>query len=75
MVSREFIAAVKLSSRYAYEIAHAAEMHPATLSKLLSGAEPIRPNDPRVLRVAQVLGLDPAECFEECEPAPKVEVG
>lgn len=63
-VSRTFRAAVKLADRPAWRIAYEAGLHPAVLSKLMSGAIIPRPNDPRVLAVARVLGLQQAECFE-----------
>ena len=63
-ISKRFIAAIKLGRTPAYEIAHRAALHPATLSKIISGAEHIKPNDHRVLAVAKVLGLKPDECFE-----------
>lgn len=65
MLSRRFIALIKLGSRPAYRIAHDAGLHPATLSKLISGAERIKPQDPRVIAVGRVLGLEPSDCFEE----------
>jgi hypothetical protein len=64
MVSRDFIAAVKLAHKRSYQIAYAAGIHPSTLSRVITGAERTKPGDPRVLRVAAVLGLAPEECFE-----------
>lgn len=64
MISTQFIAAVKLAKQRSYQIAHAANMHPSTLSRIITGAEKVKPNDPRVLRVASVLGLSATECFE-----------
>jgi hypothetical protein len=58
-VSRLFVERVKLSSSRAYQIAHQAGLHPATLSKLVTGAERPRPNDHRVIAVGRVLGLSP----------------
>jgi plasmid maintenance system antidote protein VapI len=46
-----------------YEIARQAEIHPSTLSKILNAIEDVTPGDPRVLRIAKVLGLKPADCF------------
>jgi hypothetical protein len=65
MVSRKLREAVKMSLMRAYQIAYAAGLHPVVLSKLLNGIERARPNDPRVLAVAKVLGLSPKACFEE----------
>jgi transcriptional regulator with XRE-family HTH domain len=67
MVSRKLIEAVKLSDLKGYEIAHQAEIHPSTLSRILNGIEDVKPGDPRVLRIAKVLGLKLDECFEELE--------
>jgi hypothetical protein len=47
-----------------YRIAQKAEIHPNVLSKLLNGAERIKPADERVLAVAGVLNLEPGRCFE-----------
>ena len=57
--------AVKTSRMKGYEIANAAGIHPATLSKLLWEVRAVRPDDDRVIAVAKVLGLSPEECFEE----------
>ena len=64
-LSRDFVISVKLNERPAYRIAQQAGIHPNTLSKLMSGAERIKPADERVLAVAQVIGLPPELCFEE----------
>ena len=63
-LSREFVIAVKLNDLPAYRIAQKAEIHPNVLSKLLNGAERIKPADERVLAVARVLNLDADRCFE-----------
>ncbi len=65
MLSSEFIAAVRLSPRRAYQIAYDAGLHPATLSKILNGIEKVRPGDHRVIAVGKVLGLSPDQCFSE----------
>ncbi len=65
MISRTFIAAVKLSPHRSYQIAHQASLHPSTLSKIVNGIERVQSNDPRVISVANVLGLNHAECFED----------
>lgn len=68
MLSRTFIERIKLSPEPAYRIAQKAGLHPATLSKLISGAERVRPNDVRVIAVGQVIGLAPEECFAARSP-------
>lgn len=64
MISRRLRETVKLSDLRAYEIAHRANLHPSTLSRILHGIEDVMPGDPRVLRIAKVLGVRPEECFE-----------
>lgn len=69
MVSTKFITAVKLAPKRMYQIAWDAEIHPSTLSQICNGIVRVEPGDPRVLAVADVLGLDPRECFETVEEA------
>ena len=64
----EFMAILKTAELPAYEIAHRAGISPTTLSKLVNGIETVKPNDHRIIRVAEILGLTPDECFE-VEPA------
>jgi len=47
-----------------YEIAKAAGLHPVVFSSLVNDTRPVRPDDPRVLRIGEVLGLSAADCFE-----------
>jgi hypothetical protein len=62
--SLKLITAIKLCETPAYKIAWAAGVHPVTLSKLIHGAEKIRPNDPRIIRIGKELGLRADECFD-----------
>jgi hypothetical protein len=63
MISRKLWEAVKLSHLRAYQIAQRAQIHPSTLSRILNGIEDVRFGDPRVLKVAKVLHLNPDQCF------------
>jgi hypothetical protein len=63
MITKEFKAAIRLSDRRAYKIAHEAGLHPSTLSKIVCGIEKVKPGDPRVLKVGKILGLTPGQCF------------
>ena len=63
-ISRKLRDAVKLSELKSYEIAHKAEMHPSTLSRIICGIEKVKPNDHRVVALAQVLDIPPEECFQ-----------
>jgi hypothetical protein len=56
---------VKLDERRDYKIAHEADLHPSTLSRIINGIERIRPNDPRVIRIGEVLGIPPKACFQD----------
>ena len=67
MLSRRFVQALKLHHEPAYRLAWRAGLHPATLSKLIHGAERVRPQDERVIAVGRELGLSPTECFESAE--------
>ena len=64
MISNKLKIAIYLSSRRHYQIAQAAGLHPSTLSKILNGIEEVHPNDPRVLRIGEVIGIPEEECFE-----------
>lgn len=67
MLSQKFISILKLTDEPHYKIAHKANLHPSTLSKLLNGIEKIQQNDKRVLQVGKIIGLKPKECFEKGE--------
>jgi hypothetical protein len=64
-ISNKLKIAVRMSDLKSYEIAHRAEMHPSTLSRIICGIEKTKPNDPRVIAVGQVLDIPPEECFRE----------
>jgi transcriptional regulator with XRE-family HTH domain len=63
-VSKKFREAVKLNHLKSYELAHLAGMHPSVLSRILNGIDLVRPGDPRVAKIAIVLGIPVDECFE-----------
>ncbi len=62
-VSRVFLINLKLHREPAYRLAQQAGIDPTVLSKLINGAEPLRPNDDRILRVGKILGLSSDEVF------------
>ncbi len=64
MVSKKFIEAVKLHERPAYQIAHDANIHSSTLSKIMNGIDRVKPGDRRVLAVGRVLDLKEDELFD-----------
>jgi transcriptional regulator with XRE-family HTH domain len=61
--SRAFLVALKLGPRPAWKVAREAGVSPTTLSRLVSGYSRTRPNDPRLLAVARVLGLSADQTF------------
>jgi transcriptional regulator with XRE-family HTH domain len=63
MVSRKFKEAVKLSTKRAYQIAREAGISDSALSRIMCGIDEVQPGDERVLKVGEVLGLLPEECF------------
>jgi hypothetical protein len=69
-LSRRFIETLKLHDEPAYKVAWRAGLHPAILSKLIHGAERVRPNDARILAVGRQLGLAADDCFEAEEGGP-----
>jgi len=64
MISKKLFAAIKLAPEPAYRIAQKASLQPSVLSRLMCGIEKVKPNDPRLIAVGKVLGLQPSECFE-----------
>lgn len=63
-LSEKFLVRLKLNELPAYRIAQKARVNPNVLSRLINGIDPIRDEDPRILRVGQVLGLGSDELFE-----------
>ena len=63
MISRKLRDAVRTSDLKGYEIAHEADITSSTLSRIINGIDLVKPNDPRVLRVAKIVGLPLEECF------------
>lgn len=64
-LSEKFIVAYKTYPDFRWKLARKAGIQPTTLSKLVSGAEPVRLGDSRILAVAFLLNLDPKDCFQE----------
>lgn len=64
MISRRFIERLKLSSIPQYKIAIQANVHPSLLSKWITGAQPARDGDARLIYIGKLLGLQPDDVFE-----------
>ena len=73
IMSEKLRVAIKLSPLRAYVIARDAEIKSSTLSKWINGIESIRPDDPRLARLAQVMGMSEEECFEAEPVTPRQE--
>jgi hypothetical protein len=65
MVTERLRAAVKLSPVPAYKLAIQVNLHPSALSQILHGARRVAPNDPRISRLATVLGLQLEDCLAD----------
>jgi hypothetical protein len=48
-----------------HELARAADVHPSIFSALVNDITPIKAGDPRVLRIAAVLGVSAEDAFTE----------
>ncbi len=66
-VSQEFLIRLKLNELPAYKIAQRAGVNPSKLSKLINGIDRVRPRDPRIIAVGEIMGLAESECFEGTE--------
>ncbi len=64
-LSRQFLIRLKLHELPAYKIAQRAGVNANTLSRLINGIDPVKPQDERIISVGQVIGLAPSECFEK----------
>jgi hypothetical protein len=65
MISRKFKAALKLDPRPQYRLAWQAGINPTTLSQIVTGYIKVKQNDPRILKIGELLGLWPNECIEK----------
>jgi hypothetical protein len=63
MVSKKFKEAVKCYPKPQYQLAWKAEVHPVVLSQMITGYIKPRRGDERVIRIGEILGLTPSECF------------
>ena len=64
-LSRQFLIRLKLHELPAYKIAQRAGVNANTLSRLINGIDPVKPQDERIISVGQGIGLSPSECFEK----------
>jgi hypothetical protein len=55
----------RCDGRRLYDIANAAGIHPTVLSALTNDIRPVHADDPRVIAIGKVLGLEAADCFAD----------
>jgi hypothetical protein len=48
-----------------YQIARAANIHPTVMSALLHDIRRVQPDDPRVIAIGKIVGIDPPDCFTD----------
>ena len=63
MISKKFKETLKLDKRPQYKIAWQAGINPTTLTQIVTGYIRPKNGDPRVIRVGELIGLRPEECF------------
>ncbi len=64
MVSGKLKNAVLTSEHKGYIIAQLAGVHPSMLSQLINNILNVKEDDPRVIAIGKVVGINPEECFE-----------
>jgi hypothetical protein len=71
MISVALRNAVKLHPDRVWQLAHRIKVHPTQLSKWLSGAQPPKAGDPRVIALGALVGVPADQCLatdDEQEP-------
>lgn len=63
LVAEKLRVAVKASRVRQYEFARRLKMQGSTLSAMLNGAVNVRPNDPRIIRLAEMVNVPADEAF------------
>jgi transcriptional regulator with XRE-family HTH domain len=58
-------AAIRISRKRQYELAHGIGVCPQTLSAWVNGIYPVQPNDRRILKLAALLGVPADDAFAE----------
>lgn len=66
-ISRDFIIALKLDPRPAYQLCQLAGLEPTLLSKLIHGVISSKGHEDKIERIGQHLGLSTSECWVEDE--------
>lgn len=67
MISEKFKTAYLLHERPRFRLALAAGSDPSWLSGIIHGSRKVEFGDQRVVRIGQMLGLRPGECFESVD--------
>lgn len=64
VLNHKFISAIRKSPKRQYELARAVGLHFTTLSHIIIGAIDPKPNDERVLKIADLIGFPREKVFE-----------
>ena len=64
-ISRKLYERVKLDDRKQFEIAREAGVNPTTFSQIIRGIRLTRFGDCRVLKIGELVGIGPDECYEQ----------
>lgn len=59
MLSKKFIAALRMNSQPQYRLALRAGINPDLLSKWIHGYKKPKPDDPRLRKLSKILGVPP----------------
>ena len=68
VISSRLRDALKLADGQHWRFAQAIGVHPTTLSRWISGAQPPRSGDPRVVALGALVGVPADACFAEAAP-------
>jgi hypothetical protein len=63
MFTRNFIVALKLNTKPMYQLAQQCSIHPNDLSKWIHGIKQPRRDDPRLLKLADLVGVSHKQIF------------
>lgn len=63
-VSDKLIRTVKDHKQPIFRIAVNCDVNPSSLSRIINRVETVKENDPRILRLAEYLGVNAENCFE-----------
>jgi hypothetical protein len=69
MISKTLRDAVRLHPDHVWRLARRIDVHPSVVSKWLTGSQPPRLGDQRVIALGALVGVPAGECFAAAAPA------